>query len=81
MNAIPITGHRANTAPAAALSSASPTGIRQTPIETRRPTTIAASDACHAGRRNTPSITSSVRIGREPTRNDRNRLPPTGARS
>ncbi len=73
-----MTGHSANTAPFAALSSARPAGICQTPIAMRKAAIRPASDACHAGRRSTPSITSTTAIGMAATTNDNGRLSATG---
>ncbi len=76
-----MTGHRANTAPAAALSSARAAGSFHTVTDRIRPVASPARDACQAGRRTTPSSTSTTTIGRAATTKDRARLSPTGVRS
>ena len=40
-----------------------------------------AAEACQAGRRKTPSISSTMAIGMAATRNDGSNAPPTGVRS
>ena len=77
---IHITGQSANTAPAATLSSARPIGKFHTPNAIARATSKPASEASHAGRRNTPRATNTVAMGSAATSADRTRLPPTGAK-
>ena len=69
------------TTPAAVLERARLTGICQTPMAITIATARPASEACQAGRRSTPSITSTTMIGMVATRKDRNRLSPTGVSS
>jgi hypothetical protein len=78
LNTSHITGHRANTAPAATLLNASDAGNCHNSIAITRPTIRPASDACQAGRRTMPSATSTVAIGSAATIIDSSRLPPTG---
>ena len=78
LNTIHMTGHSANTAPAAAASSAMATGNCHTATATISPVTRPARDACQAGRRRTPSINSTTAIGTTASRKDKGRLPATG---
>ncbi len=78
MNTIHITGQSANTMPAATLSKASPTGSFHALIAMTSPTSNPARDDCQAGRRRTPSDTSTTAIGSAATKKERIRLSPTG---
>ena len=73
-----MTGQRANTTPLATELIARFAGKLQTPIAMISPTISPASDACHAGRRRTPSSTRTVATGSAATINESGRLPATG---
>ena len=74
-------GQIAKTMPSSVLSSARPTGMCHSPIAVSRPAASPPTEACQAGRRSTPSITSTVAIGTAATMKESKRLPPTGVRS
>jgi hypothetical protein len=81
LNTIHMTGTSANVAPANTLLKALRAGRSQTWIARTSPRASPADDACHAGRRNTPSRTSTVANGSAATRHDQTRLPSTGVTS
>ena len=64
MTTIHMTGQRANTAPAAMEFKARERGRLQTAVAMISPTISPASDACHAGRRKTPSRTRTTATGK-----------------
>ncbi len=78
---IHMIGQRANTAPAAALSNARPTGIFQTVAASTRPSTRPAIEASQAALRTTPISTSTRAMGAAATKNDSGRFEPTGVSS
>ena len=78
LKTIHMTGHNAKTAPAAAASNARRGGNCQPSTATTSATSRPASEACHAGRRSTPSNSNTVAIGKAATRNDNGRLPAIG---
>ena len=81
LTTIHITGHTANTAPLTTAFTASPTGICHAVTETIRAMISPIRAACHAGRRKTPSSTSTATTGSTATRNESDSEPPTGVRS
>src|SRR5258708_3584522 len=74
-----MTGTSASAIPAATELSARLIGMPQTPTAIARPTIKPAKDACQAGRRKIPSITSATAMGTAATRNDRTSDCATGA--
>src|SRR5271168_4491856 len=64
--------------PAPTESSASPVGMPHTPTAMMMPATSPASEACQAGRRKTPSMTSATAIGTTATRKESSSEFPTG---
>ena len=78
MTTIHMTGQRANTAPAAMEFKARERGRLQTAVAMISPTISPANDACHAGRRKTPSRTRTTATGSAATMKESGRLPATG---
>ncbi len=81
LTTIHMIGQSANTAPAAALSSATGAGSFQTAMASPRPIARPAREASQAARLSTPMSSSTVAIGRAATRKESPRLPATGLRS
>ncbi|HEY1882270.1 MAG TPA: hypothetical protein VGG51_04430 [Candidatus Cybelea sp.] len=78
MNTIHISGMSPNAAPFAAAASASFAGKCHNATAARTPAASPASDACHAGRRSMPSVTSTVAIGAVATTKESGNEPPMG---
>src|SRR5271154_2163278 len=73
-----MTGQRAKTTPAAMELKARDAGKSHTAIAMISPTISPANDACHAGRRRTPSSTRTAATGSAATMNESGRLSATG---
>src|SRR6516165_6025001 len=73
-----MTGQRAKTTPLATELKAREAGRLHTVVAMINAIISPASDACHAGRRMTPSITRTTATGSAATMNESGRLPATG---